>query len=107
MPRTILAVRSDDDPFLAEWVPPLFPLHRCYCVGASGLDDPANSRFPSLNVTVDTFATGLPLRACQPSTWSTVPTLRSSGLHPRRINVFPEPVSSAQFTIFPSVSTSI
>src|SRR5581483_5163957 len=78
---------------------------QCYCFAAS-FEDPANSRLPSGNVTLLTFAVAEPLRACQPSTTSTVPAGRSPFRQPRRINAFADPVSSAQVTTLPSVSTS-
>ena len=73
----------------------------CAC-GAAGFDDPANNVRPSSNVTVAMLAVGVSLRACQPSTNSTVPGGRSSRRQPRRISPLAPLISSAQLTTLPS-----
>jgi hypothetical protein len=73
-----------------------------YCCRAAGFDEPANSVRPSANVTVAISAVGLPLRACQPSTTSTVPAGKSSRRQPRRIKPFAPVISSDQLTTLPS-----
>src|SRR5689334_12261496 len=70
--------------------------------GSSGFEPPRNSRFPSLKVMFDPFATFSPFFARYPSTVTSVPGSSDSFVKPRRNRILGLPPSIIHVTSLPS-----
>src|SRR5215510_8139477 len=75
-----------------------------YGFGPSPPDDPANTFFPSLSVTLVAFRRLEPSLASDPLTVTFSPTLRSFRVQPRLMSIAGAASSTSQLTTFPAAS---